>query len=516
MKSRLSKWLLSSAAILLVLAFAVWVALNRAPAPHQSKLSDGTFVQLAGVTFGKSHRLPSNWRSRLGRFAPPAMKPLFGPSFGSSFGFGDPGLAAWLMLYDPAKPGYSSGGLQACHAVDEHGCVFEARGMGSTGDGHFMANIVSFPAYPRRQASFTCRLIGLRGEALGELTLPNPQISTQSSWAAQPFPIRLTNGPLEFVIRGFEETLTPVFDVCRNGQREDFWRAEETAFEDATGNRGSALCRHESAWQWTATLHRRIDAPFASAEIATLANSPVPAPGALTNLAVSLKIGETTVTNVILAGPGRHDWSNDVHVASIPYAPGMGSSSLGSSSGGFPNAHRTIWRSCQKPFVILPKLPTQAPARLIVRARSNGEILGEAENSGAVASMHFYDLPLGLPPTVELDFIPDPATSSARAFRPGTFQAQTHPPTLRSQRARWTKQPLFFSVFTAYWPLGCRGQPAGIRTKPHVTRRHFGPAGRKGGGFHRLARSARILIRGHGSRSFRVSVRPKPSLQALL
>jgi hypothetical protein len=119
-----------------------------------------------------------------------------------------------------------------------------------------------------------------------------------------------------------------------------------------------------------------------------------------------------------MAGPGRYDWSNGVLVAAAPYAPGMGNSSLGSSSGGFPNPWTACWRACQKPFLILPHVPFAAPARLIVRVRSKGTILGEAVNGGSFKGMHFYDLPTSLPESADIDLILDPGYKFSARISP--------------------------------------------------------------------------------------------------
>lgn len=390
-------------------SFLVWAAFNGAPKPAEVKLPDGRVIQLAGISTGATHQLPQTWRTRLSLFAPAALKRVLGPSFEGSFGFGSDGLAAWLMCYDPAAGGFASGWIGKCVAIDEHGCEFPSKGLGATGDGYFFSQVVHFGVYPRRQETFICRMFDAQGHPMADWTIRNPKVSETPEWIPEKLPLHLTNGPLVLLLEGFEGSAAAArFKVLRAGLVEEFWAADDVAFEDASGNRGPALCRHEKAWQWTGTFHRKFSAPFAPAEMTTITNVTIPAAGSVAAHSVTSQIGSVWVTNVSVAGPGRYDWSNGVLIASTPYAPGMGSSH-GSSSGGAPNPWKSNWKESDRSFIMLPDLDIPQDAKLILRVRQESSILGVAEMGGSANETHFYELPPEIPAgTVDLDFIVDP------------------------------------------------------------------------------------------------------------
>lgn len=398
---------LISVGIAAVAGVLIWIAVDRAPAPMRLKLADGRVVEVAGITTGESHSLPTTWLSLAGRILPGEARRLIGPNFGSSFGFGSSGAAIWLMCYDPAAGGYAQNWINTCTAVDEHGCEFPAQNFGSTGDGYFFSQVAFFPAYSR-QGSFTCRIYDMNGKVLADLPIRVGTNAPTVEWTAESLPVWKTNGVLSLRLDGFETGGNPRFEMYRGGVREDFWAAERSKFEDASGNVGTMLCRKESAWRWRGRFHRTAEAPFASGEVTRLEKLPVAAPGVAVAKAVDLRIGTNIVTNITVAGPGKYEWSNMVLVARTPWRAGA-SRGLGSSSGGMGTIRTTrAWRSSDRPFLILPEVARPRGTKLLIRVREGTNIVGAAEAAGSTSGMYFYDLPQETPAgEVDLAFVLD-------------------------------------------------------------------------------------------------------------
>ena len=406
-----TKYTLAACSAILLLMLLDLLLLRGPPPPRRElKLADGRVIQLAGLSEGPSHSLGKpNLRSFVAGMLPGPIRKWTGPSFSSSFGFGRPGLALWLMCYDPATDTYQANWINQASILDEHGCEFFVYGMGNASDGPYRATVLNFPVYPRGASQLTCRIYDMNGQKLVDFPFHYSSAApTTSLWTAQTLPIWKTNGALTLRLDGFAPLSKPRFQMHRNGQPEDFWAPENIYLEDSSGNSGQYLCRKLPAWKWRATFHRTPDAPFVPREIVTLTNITLPLSGQISSNAVRATIAGVAITNLTVAGPGRIELSNNVLVVSLPWRAGM---SKGHGSGGS-FRYTTIWRSSDKISLLLPRLPIPQNSKLIVRARRNGQIVGTASDSGATHDLLFADFSTPNPAgVVDLDFILDPGHS---------------------------------------------------------------------------------------------------------
>jgi hypothetical protein len=143
-------------------------------------------------------------------------------------------------------------------------------------------------------------------------------------------------------------------------------------FSDATGNQGYTLCPREPAWRVEARLIKQPTARFEADQLWTVGTFQVPAPGQLQELDLHHAFGETRLQAVVLAGPGKYSWSNDVCVTRAPTAPAGG---LSLSSGTRGN-DRLLDLALGRPFLLLRGAGINRSPRLSARATTEaGQVI---------------------------------------------------------------------------------------------------------------------------------------------
>ena len=390
--SRILRWTLVCGVLFLILIVAaIWTA-SRRPKPPQVTLSDGRVVEFLGVTVGVEHRRQKvGPRAFFHSFIPVAFKKAFGPSFPASFGFGKPGVAVWLMCYDPGRGTYVQNWADNVIVVDDHGCVFDHRGRGSTGDGFHHAEVFNFSAYPRRQTTFTIRFLKTvsgNETLLGEMKVQNPNRSAQySNWVPESFPSKKTNGSVVLRMNAFDPTHGQTAVIAsKNGKHRD------THYEDVTGNSGPSLCTNEPAWKYRTTIFRTDNATFSTNELWTLRPMTMPAPGTMLPLQLTNMLQGFPIEVRYVGGPGSYTFSNDVLISSAPWKPGMSASLNSSSFDSKQGKVTTVSYGSANPFLIIARPHLGDTYELAVRLRDGDRVVARGESASGGGGKWFYDL----------------------------------------------------------------------------------------------------------------------------
>jgi hypothetical protein len=396
------KWALLAAGLLLLILIAGlwWSSTQRKQSIVTTvQLADGRRVELVGVTTGPEHRLRNpRIRDAIAHLIPPPLKKAFGPNFTSSFGFSsDTGIALWLMCYDPALQQYSSAWIDRVIAVDEHGCEFESSGSGGTSDGYHDATIIELPVFPRRQKSFTCRMIRTvnnKPTVLGEFILQNPlatSLVAQADWEAEKLPTTKTNLPLVVQLNGFRSGRVADFTLSGERDASTKWELDASRFEDPTGNRGSLLCPREKAWKWEGTFFRNQYGSFDTNEMWTLTNISFPPPGKIVPLQLTNHVSGMPVSLLYLAGAGSYIYTNESWSAVAPWTPGM-SQGIGSMMRGTLSGKvSSITAGFAHPFIIAEHPHLNAEWTVMFRVRNGSEIQTLAGGASGVDGKWFYE-----------------------------------------------------------------------------------------------------------------------------
>ena len=390
--ARSTRLLVGTIAALLIAALLAGMLLasrkRRAPG---IKLADGRTVELVGITTGASHKLDDPGPlDILHRVAPRPLRKALGPNFNSSFGFGSEGMALWLMCYDPALGGYASGWIDKVVALDEHGCEFKSSGIGSTGDGYHFAEVLHLPAFPRRQKNFICKLIknpGVASNVLCELTITNPFPGPYPEWAPEPLPSTRTNG--ELVVR-LNSPKPLNYTMTEGSERE--WKLQRHVYEDATGNEGISLCKHEKAWKLTLSFLRSEKAEFSTNEMWTFENLKLPSSGTLAPSGFTNLISGRAIKLLYLAGAGTYTFSNDVCTVAKPWTAGSSSqmSTTSSRQNGVDISITTV--GFNKPFAIIAHDSLWPDHELLLRLRHGDEIVATGRGATGTRERWFYPL----------------------------------------------------------------------------------------------------------------------------
>jgi hypothetical protein len=247
----------SLAAFLVVLAAGLW-ALVSEPWVQKQRLPNGTVLRLEAVTYG-SHDIPrrSWWRRLLEPRRPPSGGPVLQTLPGSPW-HSPNGIVFWLSHERPLGRQKAWAGeplSQWTETVDERGArVGPLPHSGSGGYSDFSSmRFVWIDAFPRRGETVRLRFPDREtGLPLAEFTTPNPTPGPHPVWAAEPFPVRGRNGPLEVemldLVTGLHDlTDSPVgpgrpgasraaFRLRAGGEATTEWEPVEATLRDATGN----------------------------------------------------------------------------------------------------------------------------------------------------------------------------------------------------------------------------------------------------------------------------------------
>lgn len=272
-------------------------ALQQDPGAPWRRLSDGTTVRVAGVTYGTQHRITEGvvWqqllqpllpvRSPIRMRVPPAKIPIYRqgvlslttpPSsvqgyFGawrSEWETPAPELLIWLRHRATTR----QWATPYFDVEDEHGCRFPAtnlwlRSYPEAGT----LDVVQLDAFPRRGSPFHLvpRNPAVRLDPPAGLTVRAPDLGKPHDWTPEVTPQTRSHGDLSFRFLGWiGGRLNPIahFEVRRNGGLTRAWEPITVTASDATGNSVTTtrelepqpdptriifqgLCREEPAWK---------------------------------------------------------------------------------------------------------------------------------------------------------------------------------------------------------------------------------------------------------------------------
>lgn len=396
------KWsFLAAGLLILTLVAGLWWSSThrKSSIVTMVQLADGRRVELAGVTIGPEHRLRSpRVRDVIGHLIPRPLKKALGPNFTSSFGFSsDSGIALWLMCYDPSLQQYSSAWIDRIIAVDEHGCEFESSGSGGTSDGYHSASVIELPAFPRRQKSFTCRMIKLIGNkptVLGEFILRNPFFTDGAqgaNWQAEQLPMAKTNLPLVVKLNGFRSGRVAEFTLSGERDASTKWELDASHFEDPTGNRGSLLCPREKAWKWEGTFFRNQYGSFDTNEMWTLTNISFPPPAKIVPLQLTNQVSGMPVSLLYLAGAGSYIYTNEAWSAVAQWTPGVSQGINSMMRGTLSGRVSSITAGFAHPFIIAEHPHLNAELTVMFRVRNGSEIQALAGGASGADGKWFYE-----------------------------------------------------------------------------------------------------------------------------
>jgi hypothetical protein len=326
----------------------------KAPAEMPISMPDGSIVtlervansraaprEIGGSLFGKFQQMTARWFSR------PAF--VRWPQADS--------LVLWFSRRDKQTGAYLNFDWQAkAVAVDEHGCEFEMsdyqlHGSSWTVSGNAMPPGAPSSKYilasglltnfPRRQKAFKLRFKSDQGKVVSEFRVPNPVYRFYPTWKPEPFPTTKRAGAMAATLIGLtHHRLDPAFQVSENGQPTGDWENTRVTVFDATGNPaggGERLCTNETAVKLQAEFFRRDHARFASNEIWTIPNVPIPPPGKVHVMNLSNTLQGVSLKLWTIGGPCSVTYSNGVPGQVQPTSAnrGAGSYSMSPSKPGF-------------------------------------------------------------------------------------------------------------------------------------------------------------------------------------
>ncbi len=312
-------------------------------------MPDGTVIMVAGADYGTNHVLGSRFM-RWAASTPPGvqagLKKLFGPHAvpPRTLATATPTLVVWLD--SPPGRGRPSTATSSCEAylADTNGFVSGADQYLWPGFG--MPVSLQFSAFPRRE-----RFLGLhmfyrdtqgKMSDCGTLNLPNPEYRNYPQWKPETLPVTRRAGDVEATLKQFgtgqgqdmNYTTLPDGSQALEFRREDHWSSpNQTAFRlglkslgdtnqlwrvdhvevsDATGNTlpsagvswgmgggdiyefNPGLWADEAAWKLRCEIKRTQG--FASNEIMTFKNVPLPEMSKTNHLGWSSNLNGVTVT----------------------------------------------------------------------------------------------------------------------------------------------------------------------------------------------------------------------------
>lgn len=380
--SRPRKLLAIGTLLLLLLLIAGGSIAAKRSARVEFKLADGRIVELIGVTTGHDHRLQnSTLRDLVYKYSPGGVRRALGPNFKSTLNFPSGGMALWFMLYDPPLKGYiSHNWANRIIAIDEHGCEMPSGGSGHVGDGNYMATVFHLSAFPRRQESFTCRLINIVNgvtNVLGDLNIKNPFPVSTVQLLPEALPITRTNDPLVVRLNSISKNSHGYTEIG-DEKTQYVWSTRYHHFEDATGNQGDFLCRNET-WKWVATFFRSEDADFQTNEIWTFENFTSPKPGEIRSVNSTNLLADYPLQILYMGGPGTYRFSNSVCVsASASISGGVGWKA--SVTNGKTNFITTTVGS-STPFAIIEHEKLGKESELMMRLRDGDKIVALVQDA---------------------------------------------------------------------------------------------------------------------------------------
>jgi len=362
------------------------------PSLPKLTLADGRILQIEGVTHGTHHRIGrrSVLFERFGPWLPQTLRDWFAPrSPENTIDLDRPGLVVWVNALDPV-----SGTNVDCQGirtefVDRDGDLFSSAKSGWFGGQKFWRVGHVFYAYPRGEEQLTFRVTPwMKGrDTPVTAQFANPHVTQPANWSGEPLPQSKNVGPYQITLSRLNlrtnETkywqtpsvwLEPDWELRRDGQAVSGWSPPEWLAEDATGNRGQQLGRHQPVLRFVATIYPTATNVDAAVLIGVL---PGIDPITLTNPVLwnaKLAAGTNEFVALGICPPGSYTFSGGNF---DPTGPTMGAVQSGAPSGWTSQSRRLTplavkrWSSHYTPhptiYLRAPSLPE--PARLGLRLR---------------------------------------------------------------------------------------------------------------------------------------------------
>ncbi|MGB0579717.1 MAG: hypothetical protein ACPGVU_08465 [Limisphaerales bacterium] len=324
-------------------------------------LSDGRWLQLVKVSFGRVHELRtgSPIRAFFQEFLPrgwlgPKIKKIRLTTREDTL---IPFLSIELPTVAAPRPDWSR-----FKVVCDSGETFDITSWSS--GFNFQDRPMNLPrlgVFPRRDASFT--LTGTVDRLPFAIKIPNPLHGTKfPTWLPQPldttnhhhgYDIRLKDPKLRMYKSGaFFQTSVDIFESSR---KVNHWFKTSYRLKDATGNHGFRIPTNEPTWKIDVTLTRQYPAPWAPHEFHEFALRSLPAETNYSVTNLGLTLNGTPISRLWMGGPGHYVMGNGVITNASPLASGR-VRGLGTSSNG--KTWKMDW-SADRPWMILemPSLP---------------------------------------------------------------------------------------------------------------------------------------------------------------
>ncbi len=320
-------------AVLIGLAWLLWPA-NQ---PTAVELANGRTVTLLQISYARDHYPPGNAWMRFAQMFPEFITKPLGLRGRGGISRTNKTLVAWLLWNKPnARVRYM--------AEDARGNTVEAHGWRSSKtlpDGRVLEG-VEIPVFPKRSSRFVLVAEPEQDSRTGNrarFEVRNPARDSYPVWPAYPYPITTTNGNMEFTLKRLvlpspnsasSDYTEAAFLVIEDGEITTNWFVEKIYMTDATGNSAEnnnwmtsnegdeTIIRYkwplfpEETWRLRVEFSRRASASFATNELWTITEIPIPATnGVETQMMQSHQVQNLTVLgrslSVSASGGGRRE-----------------------------------------------------------------------------------------------------------------------------------------------------------------------------------------------------------------
>lgn len=377
------------------------------------QLKDNTTLKLRAVTYGTHHdpQITPIWLLKLDEALPRRLQGLLAPyRMNHLNNVEEPELGLWFTAESgsPAKYHPVPKGLWFKFDIDS-GCPSLGMGGGESRRNGFEISGQNYRSFPRRSPRLKIRAYQ-SDEYLGEFEINQPAKGPFPTWTARPLPQSITNGDVEFHLRGFASSwsgngveIGPYFrpDVFayRNGVIAEDWHLQEVLFKDPTGNiTRCGLREDEPVWRLSTSWVRKPTASFGTNEMMAFENVPIPQPGQIIELARSATLSGAQFQSIFLCGPGEYIWTNNAMTRAAAPLPQLYLTPSGDTLSGMVRLQRSGLVACLHAF---PQLGT-----LYVRCRDDQD---RWSRDGYQGGDNLKPVELQLEPdarTVHLEIIP--------------------------------------------------------------------------------------------------------------
>ena len=309
--------------------------------PARATLPNGSTVEVLGTSVGEqTFSSETKWQRVTRRLLPTSLQGWIPSSARGSCSSGSNSFTVFLHV----SPSVSGGPLpwQGYEAEDDGGFRFPRLGgycSFSDSKGGMIYGLILY-SFPRRQSSFSLRLLDGKNEPLGILRVPNPIRGPFPEWRPVPFPQARTNGPVTLALLGFEQSKTGGQTSPRPKWRlessEPAWSiATPRSFKylDATGNEGWLLSPSEPAWKLRALVFRD-GHDLLPNERLVVTNLALPESGKFIPIDREGECAGVKLKILVLASAGQFGLSNNTTRFMLPPSQGTSGHSMSSGSVG--------------------------------------------------------------------------------------------------------------------------------------------------------------------------------------